>query len=78
LFASAFKHLAESGIDMAAFWYLKDGIYGIIYPANKLRSAANVFAWGNKYLIGKVIKTQISAKKFLFTLSMKAVLKTIG
>ncbi|MGL5872713.1 MAG: GH39 family glycosyl hydrolase [Xenococcaceae cyanobacterium] len=57
-FASAFKHLAESGIDMAASWHLKDGIYGIIDPENKLRPAAHVFAWGNQYLIGKVVTTQ--------------------
>ncbi len=57
-FASAFKHLAESGIDMAASWHLKDGIYGIIDPENKLRPAAHVFAWGNQYLIGKVVRTQ--------------------
>lgn len=57
-FASAFKHLAESGIDMAASWHLKDGIYGIIDPENKLRPAAHVFAWANQYLIGKVVTTQ--------------------
>jgi xylan 1,4-beta-xylosidase len=57
-FASVLKHLAESGIDMAASWHLKDGIYGMIDPANKLRPAANVFAWGNKYLIGKVMATK--------------------
>jgi xylan 1,4-beta-xylosidase len=57
-FASTFKHLAESGIDMAASWHLKDGIYGIIDPENKLRLAAHVFAWANKYLIGTVMKTE--------------------
>jgi Glycosyl hydrolases family 39 len=57
-FASVFKHLAESGIDMAASWHLKDGIYGIIDPENKLRPAAHVFAWANQYLIGKVVRTQ--------------------
>jgi Glycosyl hydrolases family 39 len=57
-FASSFKHLAESGIEMAASWHLKDGIYGIIDPSNKLRPAANVFTWANKYLIGTVVETK--------------------
>jgi hypothetical protein len=56
-FASTFKHLAESGIEMAASWHLKDGIYGTIDPNNKLRPAANVFTWANKYLIGTVMET---------------------
>jgi hypothetical protein len=57
-FASTFKHLAESGIDMAASWHLKDGIYGMIDPNNKLRPAASVFTWANKYLIGTVVATK--------------------
>ncbi len=56
-FASVLKHLAESGIEMAASWHLKDGIYGMIDPRNNLRPAATVFAWGNKYLTGTVMKT---------------------
>ena len=43
---------------MAASWHLKDGTYGIIDPNNKLRPAANVFNWANKYLIGTVMATQ--------------------
>lgn len=57
-FASVLKHLTEAEIDMATSWHLKDGIYGMIDPKNNLRPAAQVFAWGNKYLIGKVVATQ--------------------
>ncbi len=56
-FASTLKHLAESGVDMAASWNLKDGIYGLIDPKNQLRPAAEVFDWAIKYLIGEVIMT---------------------
>ncbi|MEX0269962.1 hypothetical protein AB3R30_12530 [Leptolyngbyaceae cyanobacterium UHCC 1019] len=56
-FASVLKHLAEAGIEMAASWHLKDGIYGLIDNDNKLRPAATVFAWGVKYLVGKVMLT---------------------
>ena len=56
-FASTLKHLAESGIDMAASWNLKDGIYGLIDPKNQLRPAAEVFSWAIKYLTGEVIMT---------------------
>lgn len=56
-FASVLKHLAEAGIDMATSWHLKDGIYGLIDGDNKLRPAATVFAWGIKYLVGKVMLT---------------------
>ena len=44
-FASVFKHLAEAGIDMATSWHLKDGIYGMLDPQNKLRPSATVFTW---------------------------------
>ncbi|MGF1590406.1 MAG: alpha-L-arabinofuranosidase [Pleurocapsa sp.] len=57
-FASVLKHLAEAGIEMAASWHLKDGIYGMIDPDNNLRPAATVFAWANKFLIGKVMENQ--------------------
>jgi xylan 1,4-beta-xylosidase len=56
-FASVLKHLAEAGIEMAASWHLKDGIYGMIDPQNQLRPAANVFTWGINYLTGTVVKT---------------------
>ena len=56
-FASVLKHLAEAGIEMATSWHLKDGIYGMIDPKNNLRPAANVFAWGNRYLTGTVVDT---------------------
>jgi Glycosyl hydrolases family 39 len=59
-FASALKHLADAGIEMAASWHLKDGIYGMIDPQNQLRPAATVFEWGLKYLVGEVIQTQSS------------------
>jgi hypothetical protein len=57
-FASVLKHLAESGIDMATSWHLKDGIYGMIDPENRLRPAANVFDWSLKHLVGRVMATQ--------------------
>ena len=57
-FASVFKHLAEAGIDMATSWHLKDGIYGMLDPQNKLRPSATVFTWAIKYLIGRVIGTK--------------------
>ncbi|MBW4641432.1 MAG: alpha-L-arabinofuranosidase [Goleter apudmare HA4340-LM2] len=57
-FASVLKHLAEAGVDMASSWHLKDGIYGMIDPENRLRPAATVFSWGIKYLTGTVIKTK--------------------
>ncbi|MDJ0675617.1 MAG: alpha-L-arabinofuranosidase [Calothrix sp. MO_167.B42] len=56
-FASTLKHLAESGIDMAASWNLKDGIYGLIDPKNQPRSGAEVFRLAIKYLIGEVVMT---------------------
>jgi hypothetical protein len=59
-FASVLKHLADAGIEMAASWHLKDGIYGMIDPQNQLRPAATVFEWGLKYLVGEVIQTQSS------------------
>ena len=57
-FASVLKHLADAGIDMATSWHLKDGVYGMIDPQNKLRPAATVFAWGIKYLTGSVMYTE--------------------
>jgi xylan 1,4-beta-xylosidase len=57
-FASVLKHLAEAGIDMATSWHLKDGVYGMIDPDNNLRPSANVFAWGIKYLTGRVMQTK--------------------
>ncbi len=57
-FASVLKHLADAGIDMATSWHLKDGVFGLIDPQNNLRPAATVFAWGIKYLTGKVISTE--------------------
>ena len=44
--------------DMATSWHLKDGIYGMIDPNNNLRPAATVFAWGIKYLTGRVMRTE--------------------
>ncbi len=57
-FGSVHKHLADAGIDMAASWHLKDGVYGLIDSDNNLRPAATVFAWGIKYLTGKVMETE--------------------
>ncbi len=57
-FASALKHLGEAGIEMAASWHLKDGIYGMIDPDNNLRPAATVFEWGRRYFVGSIVKTQ--------------------
>ena len=57
-FASVLKHLAEAGIEMATSWHLKDNIYGMIDRKNNLRPVSTVFAWGNKYLIGTVVKTE--------------------
>ncbi len=57
-FASVLKHLADAGIDMATSWHLKDGVYGLIDPQNKLRPAATLFAWGIKYLTGRVMRTE--------------------
>lgn len=57
-FASVLKHLAEAGIDMATSWHLKDGVYGMIDPRNNLRPSATVFAWANKYLTGRVVRTE--------------------
>lgn len=57
-FASVFKHLAEAEIDMAASWHLKDGIYGMINPQNKLRPSAKVFNLATKYLNGNVVKNE--------------------
>jgi len=56
-FASVLKHLADAGIDMATSWHLKDGVYGLIDPQNNWRPAATVFAWGIKYLTGRVMHT---------------------
>jgi hypothetical protein len=53
-FALVIKSLADAGINMATSWHLKDGIYGMIGPDNKLRPAASVFTWANKYLVGAV------------------------
>jgi xylan 1,4-beta-xylosidase len=33
-------------------------VFGLIDPSNNLRPAATVFAWGIKYLTGKVIRTE--------------------
>jgi xylan 1,4-beta-xylosidase len=57
-FASVLKHLAEAGLDMAASWHLKDGIYGMVDPHNRQRPVAHFFAWGIKYLTGEVVKTE--------------------
>ncbi len=56
-FASVLKHLAESEIEMATSWHLKNNIYGMIDRQNNLRPVATVFAWGNKYLTGTVVET---------------------
>jgi hypothetical protein len=37
---------------------LKDGIYGMIDPQDRLRPAATVFKWGRKYLVGEVMHAQ--------------------
>ncbi len=57
-FASVFKHLAEAKIDMATSWHLKDGIYGMIDPDNRMRASAILFSWAVNFLIGTVVKTQ--------------------
>lgn len=57
-FASVLKYLAEAEIDMAASWHLKDGIYGMFDPQNNLRPSATVFAWANRFLIGKVVHNE--------------------
>ncbi|MEB3181483.1 MAG: alpha-L-arabinofuranosidase [Nostocaceae cyanobacterium] len=56
-FASVLKNLAESGIEMATSWHLKDQYYGMIDPQNNLRPAAIIFQWANKYLTGAVMET---------------------
>jgi Glycosyl hydrolases family 39 len=56
-FASVLKHLAEAGIDMSASWNIKDGVYGLIDPNNKLRPPATLFTWAIKYLTGSVAST---------------------
>ncbi len=68
-FASVLKHLATAGVDMATSWHLKDGIYGLIDPQNNLRPAATVFAWGIKYLTGKVVQAE-SNHPFVETLAV--------
>jgi Glycosyl hydrolases family 39 len=57
-FASVLKHLSEANIDMATSWHLKDGIYGMIDPDNRLRPAATVFTWGLRYFVGDVVQTR--------------------
>lgn len=57
-YASVLKHLSDAGIEMAASWHLKDGIYGLIDPSNNLRPSAHVFAWGIKHLTGKIMRTE--------------------
>ncbi len=69
-FASVLKHLVEAEIDMATSWHLKDGVYGMIDPKNSLRPAATVFAWGNKYLVGKVLETK-SDHSFIESLAVE-------
>lgn len=51
-FASVLKHLAGAGIEMAASWNAKDGIYGLIDNSNNLRLSATVFTWANQSLVG--------------------------
>jgi hypothetical protein len=69
-FASVIKHLADAGIDMATSWHLKDGVYGMIDPKNKLRPPATVFSWANKYLVGSVMQTT-SDHPFVEALAVK-------
>lgn len=69
-FASILKHLAEAGIEMAASWNLKDGIYGMISPENNLRPGATVFQWGIQHLTGTVVKT-VSDYAFMEALAVK-------
>lgn len=69
-FASILKHLAEAGIEMAASWNLKDGIYGMIDPENNLRPGATVFKWGVEHLTGTVVKA-VSNYPFVEALAVK-------
>jgi xylan 1,4-beta-xylosidase len=69
-FASVLKHLADAGIDMATSWHLKDGVYGLIDSRNNLRPAATVFAWGVKYLTGKVMRTE-SDQRFVEAMAVQ-------
>ncbi|MGF1539710.1 MAG: alpha-L-arabinofuranosidase [Pleurocapsa sp.] len=69
-FASVLKHLADAQIDMAAFWHLKDGIYGAIDPDNRLRASALLFSWAANYLTGTVVKTQ-SDRPWLETMAIQ-------
>ena len=55
--ASALKHMADAGVEMANQWNLKDGFYGLMDSNNNLRPAAMVYTWGNAYLVGAVSGT---------------------
>ncbi|MDQ2688113.1 MAG: alpha-L-arabinofuranosidase, partial [Armatimonadota bacterium] len=57
-FASTLKHMADAGLDMAAQWNLRDGFYGLVDNSDAPRPALTVFAWGNKFLVGSLVKTQ--------------------
>ena len=55
--ASALKHMADAGVEMANQWNLKDRFYGLMDNDDNLRPAATVYTWGNAYLVGAVAGT---------------------
>ncbi len=55
--ASVLKHLADAHIDMAASSHLRDEASGLIGGDYRLRPAATLFSWAQKYLIGHVFAT---------------------
>lgn len=56
-FASTLKHMADSGLEMANQWNLKDRFYGLVDDDDTPRPAATVYTWGNAYLVGAVAAT---------------------
>ncbi len=55
--ASTMKHLAQTDLDGVMLWQLKGYYYGMIDDDNAIRPAAQLYQWGNRYMVGDIAKS---------------------
>ena len=54
------SRLAKQHLDGLMVWHLKGHSYGLIENDDEIRSTGYLYLWGNKYLCGKMVKTNSS------------------
>ncbi len=63
--------VAEVGIDGAFVWHVKDNIYGLVDSQNVRRPAYQLFSWGGRYLVGKMLPVADSEPSALQLLAVR-------